>query len=90
MPGLRRSKDAQIASFAKILQNAGIVTTVRKSRGEDIEAACGLLAGEIMDKTRVQERMAKQGMDSEEYIKTEKYLESDYYKSLADDLNVIN
>ncbi len=73
MPGLRRSKDAQIASFAKILQNAGIVTTVRRSRGEDIEAACGLLAGEIMDKTRVQERMARQGMDSEEYIKTYRF-----------------
>lgn len=73
MPGLRRSKDAQIASFAKILQNAGIVTTVRRSRGEDIEAACGLLAGEIMDKTRVQERMAREGMDSEEYIKTYRF-----------------
>ncbi|MGN0917902.1 MAG: 23S rRNA (adenine(2503)-C(2))-methyltransferase RlmN [Oxalobacter sp.] len=69
MPGLRRATDARIASFAEILRNAGIVTTVRKTRGEDIEAACGLLAGEIMDKTRVQERMAKKGIGTEEYLR---------------------
>ena len=63
MPGLKRSSDARIQAFAKILLDAGIVTTVRKTRGEDIEAACGLLAGEIQDRTRVQERMAKEGPD---------------------------
>lgn len=62
MPGLKRSSDARIAAFAKILQDAGIVTTVRKTRGEDIDAACGLLAGEIKDRTRVKERMAESGM----------------------------
>ncbi|MBS7327607.1 MAG: 23S rRNA (adenine(2503)-C(2))-methyltransferase RlmN [Oxalobacter sp.] len=69
MPGLRRSTDARIAAFAEILRNAGIVTTVRKTRGGDIEAACGLLAGEIMDKTRVQERMAEKGIGSEDYLR---------------------
>ena len=31
---------------------AGLVTTVRKTRGEDIDAACGQLAGKVLDKTR--------------------------------------
>lgn len=65
MPGLKRSSDARIQSFAKILLDAGIVTTVRKSRGEDIDAACGLLAGEVKDRTRVQERMAESKVDPE-------------------------
>lgn len=55
--GLRRSGAERIAAFAKILMNAGIVTTVRKTRGDDIDAACGQLAGDIQDRTRVQERM---------------------------------
>jgi 23S rRNA (adenine2503-C2)-methyltransferase len=36
-----------------------MVTTVRKTRGDDIDAACGQLAGEIQDRTRVQERTQK-------------------------------
>jgi len=36
------------------------VTTVRKTRGDDIDAACGQLAGDVKDRTRVQERMAQQ------------------------------
>ena len=68
MPGLKRSTDARIQSFAKILLDAGIVTTVRKSRGEDIEAACGLLAGEIKDRTRIQERMAENKIDPKAII----------------------
>jgi 23S rRNA (adenine2503-C2)-methyltransferase len=35
------------------------VTTIRKTRGDDIDAACGQLAGEVQDRTRVQERMEK-------------------------------
>ena len=73
MPGLHRSSDAQISIFAKVLQNAGIVTTIRKTRGEDIEAACGLLAGEIMDKTRIHERMSAKKMNSEESIKNYRF-----------------
>lgn len=57
--GLQRSGAVQVAAFAKILSDAGIVTTVRKTRGDDIDAACGQLAGEVQDRTRVVERMAK-------------------------------
>ncbi|WP_042427779.1 23S rRNA (adenine(2503)-C(2))-methyltransferase RlmN [Comamonas granuli] len=57
--GLRRSGAAQVAAFARILSDAGIVTTVRKTRGDDIDAACGQLAGEVQDRTRAAERMAR-------------------------------
>jgi 23S rRNA (adenine2503-C2)-methyltransferase len=40
--------------------DAGVITTVRKTRGEDIDAACGQLAGEVRDRTRIAERMATQ------------------------------
>ncbi len=69
-PRLRCSTDSRITAFAKILRNAGIVTTVRKARGEDIDAACGLLAGEIMDKTRIRERMVEKELRFEGYIKS--------------------
>jgi 23S rRNA (adenine2503-C2)-methyltransferase len=55
--GLKRSNNIRIKLFAQILLDAGIVTTVRKTRGDDIDAACGQLAGEVQDRTRVQERM---------------------------------
>jgi 23S rRNA (adenine2503-C2)-methyltransferase len=54
--GLKRSSAARIAAFAAVLQEGGIVTTVRKTRGDDIAAACGQLAGEVQDRTRVAER----------------------------------
>jgi 23S rRNA (adenine2503-C2)-methyltransferase len=57
--GLRRSSAARVSAFAKILSDAGIVTTVRKTRGDDIDAACGQLAGDVKDRTKVSERMAK-------------------------------
>jgi 23S rRNA (adenine2503-C2)-methyltransferase len=58
--GLRRSPHERVQSFAKILLDAGIVTTVRKTRGDDIDAACGQLAGDVKDRTGVGERMARQ------------------------------
>lgn len=58
--GLLCSSKAQVAVFAKILINAGLVTTIRKTRGDDIDAACGQLAGEVMDRTRVGARIEKQ------------------------------
>jgi 23S rRNA (adenine2503-C2)-methyltransferase len=58
--GLLCSSKAQVAVFAKILMDAGLVTTIRKTRGDDIDAACGQLAGEVMDRTRVGARMEKQ------------------------------
>ena len=58
--GLLRSAQNQVVAFAKILMDAGIVTTIRKTRGDDIDAACGQLAGDVKDRTRVGERMAQQ------------------------------
>jgi 23S rRNA (adenine2503-C2)-methyltransferase len=49
-----------VLAFAKILSDAGIVTTVRKTRGDDIAAACGQLAGDVKDRTGAAERMARQ------------------------------
>jgi 23S rRNA (adenine2503-C2)-methyltransferase len=57
--GLVCSAAKVVAEFAKILQDAGIVTTVRKTRGDDIDAACGQLAGDVQDRTAAAERMAK-------------------------------
>jgi 23S rRNA (adenine2503-C2)-methyltransferase len=57
--GLLRSPRERVLAFAKILQDAGIVTTVRKTRGDDIDAACGQLAGEVQDRTRAAERMKR-------------------------------
>jgi len=57
--GLLRSNNARIKAFAQVLMDAGIVTTIRKTRGDDIDAACGQLAGEVQDRTKVQERMQK-------------------------------
>ncbi len=58
--GLVRSPQNQVLTFAKILSDAGIVTTVRKTRGDDIDAACGQLAGDVKDRTRVSERINQQ------------------------------
>jgi 23S rRNA (adenine2503-C2)-methyltransferase len=58
--GLKRSSDAAVQAFARILLKSGIVTTVRKTRGDDIDAACGQLAGDILDRTDVQLRVARQ------------------------------
>ena len=58
--GLVRSPQQRVVAFAKMLSDAGIVTTVRKTRGDDIAAACGQLAGDVKDRTRVGERIAQQ------------------------------
>ena len=58
--GLKRSDMPQVMAFAKILMDAGLVTTVRKTRGDDIDAACGQLAGDIQDRTGARQRMASQ------------------------------
>ena len=57
--GLTCSPRDRVLAFAKVLQDAGIVTTVRKTRGEDIDAACGQLAGEVQDRTRAQLRLTR-------------------------------
>ena len=58
--GLLRSPQKQVQAFAQAMSDAGIVTTVRKTRGDDIDAACGQLAGDVKDRTRAAERMARQ------------------------------
>jgi len=57
--GLLCSPRARVLEFADVLRDAGIVTTVRKTRGDDIAAACGQLAGEVQDRTSARERIAR-------------------------------
>lgn len=57
--GLKRSPAERVQAFARVLQDAGIVTTVRRTRGDDIDAACGQLAGEVQDRTRASERLTR-------------------------------
>lgn len=52
----RRSGAQRIRRFADILMQAGIVTTTRKTRGDDVDAACGQLAGQVQDRSRRVER----------------------------------
>ncbi len=50
--GYGRSKHAAVETFKAILMDAGFVVTTRKTRGDDIDAACGQLAGQVRDKTK--------------------------------------
>jgi len=54
--GYARSKPDAIRRFREILQEAGRVVTTRKTRGDDIDAACGQLAGKVQDKTKRTQR----------------------------------
>jgi 23S rRNA (adenine2503-C2)-methyltransferase len=47
----RTSPRGRITAFRQILMEAGLVTTIRKTRGDDIDAACGQLAGQVQDRT---------------------------------------
>lgn len=58
--GLHCSAPDVVQTFARILNDAGIVTTVRKTRGDDIAAACGQLAGDVQDRTNVRSRIEQQ------------------------------
>ncbi len=57
--GLYCSTNEQVLLFSNILLKANIITTIRKTRGDDIDAACGQLAGDIMDKTNIAIRTQK-------------------------------
>jgi len=50
--GFKRSPAQRVRRFAEILMQAHIVATTRKTRGEDIDAACGQLAGQVRDRTQ--------------------------------------
>lgn len=47
-----RSSNTRIDKFAKVLMEYGFITIVRKTRGDDIDAACGQLAGDVIDRTK--------------------------------------
>ncbi len=55
----RRSPAPRIRRFAEILLAAGVVTTTRKTRGDDIDAACGQLAGQVLDRTQRSSRQTR-------------------------------
>jgi 23S rRNA (adenine2503-C2)-methyltransferase len=58
--GYLRSKPEAVTRFREVLLRAGLVATTRKTRGDDIAAACGQLAGQVADKTRrVQKRIQR-------------------------------
>ena len=50
--GFKRSAPERIRRFSEVLQRAGLTVTTRKTRGDDIAAACGQLAGNVADRTR--------------------------------------
>lgn len=52
----QRSRSARVHAFAEILLQKGLTVMVRKTRGDDIDAACGQLAGKVNDKTRRQQQ----------------------------------
>ena len=68
-PGTRfeRPDDVAIRTFQKLLNEAGLIAPVRRTRGDDIDAACGQLKGQVMDRTRRQatfrKHLAEQGID---------------------------
>ena len=55
-----RSDRQTIRAFQEILRKRGLITTTRKTRGEDIDAACGQLAGKVRDRVRV--RLSEKGV----------------------------
>jgi len=58
--GLKAPSPERVTRFASLLNEAGIVTTVRRTRGDDIAAACGQLAGEVRDRTHRAIRLVEQ------------------------------
>lgn len=56
----RCSSESRILAFQKIVMQGGLIATVRKTRGDDIDAACGQLVGKVLDRTRRSERIRAQ------------------------------
>ena len=56
--GFERSSPERIGAFRDVLMQAGLVTTTRKTRGDDIDGACGQLAGQVQDRTQRKARRA--------------------------------
>jgi 23S rRNA (adenine2503-C2)-methyltransferase len=54
--GFERPSQQRIAAFRDVLMQSGLVTTIRKTRGDDIDGACGQLAGQVQDRTQRKSR----------------------------------
>ena len=54
--GYTTTSNNQVNRFGEIVMKAGITTVIRRTRGEDINAACGQLVGEVADKSRRERR----------------------------------
>lgn len=63
--GYQRSPDERIERFQSLLMKAGYVTTIRTTRGDDIDAACGQLVGKVQDRTKRSQRWQAQHQQSE-------------------------
>jgi 23S rRNA (adenine2503-C2)-methyltransferase len=58
--GFSRSPAQRVRAFQEVLMSAGLIATVRKTRGDDIDGACGQLAGRVQDRTRRTARRASE------------------------------
>lgn len=67
--GLRCSPRAAVLRFGQMLNEGGVVTTVRKTRGDDIDAACGQLAGDVLDRTNAAKRLAQRRQTIEQPVR---------------------
>ena len=65
----KRSNMDTIMHFRDILMRGGLNTTIRRTRGDDIDAACGQLVGEVKDRTRRKERLLKSKQQKNRYLK---------------------
>jgi 23S rRNA (adenine2503-C2)-methyltransferase len=65
--GYRCSPPSRIREFQEIVMAGGLIATVRKTRGDDIDAACGQLVGKFQDRTRRSERLREATTPSEEH-----------------------
>ena len=66
-----RSSRNRIISFQKTLSDAGFVCTIRQTRGDDIDAACGQLVGQVADRTRRAEQWQKKVTQRQEILRTQ-------------------
>ncbi|TCB34103.1 23S rRNA (adenine(2503)-C(2))-methyltransferase RlmN [Acinetobacter sp. ANC 4910] len=65
-----RSSRNRIISFQKTLSDAGFVCTIRQTRGDDIDAACGQLVGQVADRTRRAEQWKKKVAERNEILRS--------------------
>ena len=66
-----RSSRNRIISFQKTLSDAGFVCTIRQTRGDDIDAACGQLVGQVADRTRRAEQWKKKVAQQNEIMRSQ-------------------